>query len=118
MNEPRQTQLACFVLPVRDGRVLLARHSYRFPESWLMLGGMVEPGESLEAAARREVLEETGLDVIPEGLIAVADRGSLIMLVFSGQVVGGIESPQAAEITELRWFAPEELLDPAVFDLA
>lgn len=115
---PRQTGVGCFVLPVRDGRVLLARNSYRFPATWLMVGGMAEPGESLEAAARREALEETGLDITPEALVAVADRGSLIMFVYAGRVNGGFESRQAEEISELRWFTAEELSDPAVFDLA
>jgi 8-oxo-dGTP pyrophosphatase MutT (NUDIX family) len=53
--------VAGFVLPVRDRQVLLARHSYRFPATWLMVGGMAEPGEQLAATARREAREETGL---------------------------------------------------------
>ncbi len=79
---------------------------------------MAEPGESLDVAVRREALEETGLEVTPDALLAVADRGSLIMYVFAGAVVGGIESPQADEIAELRWFTADELNEPAVFDLA
>lgn len=73
--QPRQTGVGCFILPVRDGRVLLARHSYRSPDSWLMVGGMVEPGEGLDAAVKREAPEEAGLDITPGVLLAVADRG-------------------------------------------
>lgn len=44
-----------------SGRLLLVKPSYR--EAWLIPGGVVERDESPWAAARREVLEEIGLDV-------------------------------------------------------
>lgn len=114
---PRRTQVACFVLPVRDERVLLARHKYAHQSLWGMVGGMAEEGEALDATARREAREETGLDVSTDHLAAVADRGALTLFVFSGRVLAGVESAQAAEIAELRWFAADELTDPDVFDL-
>lgn len=44
------------------GRVLLVRHSYG-RRNWEIPGGLGEPGESAAHTARREVLEELGLDV-------------------------------------------------------
>lgn len=113
----RQLRLACFVLPVRDDRLLLARHTYAYPETWAMVGGMAESGEPAELAARREVLEETGLLVTTDALAGVVDRGDLLMLIFDGRVTGGVESVQADEVAELRWFAASELADDAVFDV-
>jgi len=82
-----------------------------------MVGGMAEPGESVDAAARREVLEETGLEVTTDRMVAIIDRGDLVVFVFEGEVLGGAERPQEGEIAELRWFTPGELLSVAAFDL-
>jgi NAD+ diphosphatase len=52
---------------LRDGphgrEVLLARHTYRDTEAWLLIGGWVDPAETLEQAAMREAREEVGLAV-------------------------------------------------------
>lgn len=113
----RETRLACFVLPLREGRVLLARHTYAYSDLWAMVGGMAEPGESVDAAARREVLEETGLEVTTDRLVALVDRGDIVIFVFEGRVLSGTELPQADEIAELRWFTQDELLSANAFDL-
>jgi ADP-ribose pyrophosphatase YjhB (NUDIX family) len=113
----RETRLACFVLPLCEGRVLLARHTYAHSDVWAMVGGMAKPAESVDAAARREGLEETGLEVTTDRLVAIIDRGDLVVFVFEGRVLGGAERPQAEEIAELRWFTPSELQSANAFDL-
>ena len=77
-----QRELTAFVLPVQEGRVLLARHSYGPPDLWAMLGGIVDHGESIEQAAVRQVREESGLDVSTERVIALADREDLLLVVY------------------------------------
>lgn len=53
-----------------DGRVLLVREDGQ----WFLPGGAREPGESLEAGARREVREETGVEVAVTGLAAISEQ--------------------------------------------
>ncbi|MBN9105936.1 MAG: NUDIX domain-containing protein [Propionibacteriaceae bacterium] len=53
----------------QDGRLVLCRHRDR--TTWETPGGHVEPGESPEAAAERELFEETG--ILARRLVAVAD---------------------------------------------
>lgn len=113
----RHCRLACFILPVRDGQVLLARHTYAHSDVWAMIGGMAEPGERVDLAARREVREETGLEVSTDRLVAVVDREDILILVYEGEVLGGQETPQAEEIAELRWFNAQELAGASAFDL-
>ncbi len=63
--------LGAAVILVRNGEVLLVRHSYR--PGWFMPGGGIRRGEPLDAAARREVREETGADVHELRLLGIYD---------------------------------------------
>jgi ADP-ribose pyrophosphatase YjhB (NUDIX family) len=58
----------------RGARVLLVRRA-RAPNvgAWSLPGGGVEPGETLVAAARREIAEETGLELGPLTYVAALD---------------------------------------------
>ena len=49
------------MLAVRGDHCLMGRQSHFAPGMWSCLAGFVEPGESLEEAARRETLEEAGI---------------------------------------------------------
>lgn len=51
------------LLIVRDGEILLVRHEKRGKSYWLLPGGGVEYGETLQQAACREAREETGFEV-------------------------------------------------------
>ena len=49
------------VLVLREGRLLMMRRTDN--HAWGIPGGAIEPGERLEDAARRETLEEAGLEI-------------------------------------------------------
>ncbi|HEY3122340.1 MAG TPA: NUDIX domain-containing protein, partial [Vicinamibacteria bacterium] len=60
---------------IREGRVLLIRRGKEpLRGRWMIPGGTVEAGETLEAALVREIEEETGLIVKPREVLTVVDR--------------------------------------------
>ena len=64
----------------------------------------------MEATALREAKEETGLDVELGGVVGIADRGSVVLVVFAGSDRGGQLRAEPGEIEEVRWFNKNELL--------
>ena len=65
MNEEKRPYIGVAVIVVRDGRVLLGkRKNAHGAGTWQFPGGHLEYGESIEACARRELFEETGLSAI------------------------------------------------------
>jgi mutator protein MutT len=76
---------------------------------WEFPGGKVEPGESDEHAARRELHEELGVDVLRAGApeLEIHDPGSPFLIVFVPVEIAG--EPTCHEHTGLTWGTPAEL---------
>jgi ADP-ribose pyrophosphatase YjhB (NUDIX family) len=109
------------VLPVDEaGRVLLVRHAGH-DDGWGTLGGTVEPGESPAAAAAREAREEISAEVELVRLLDVlggpdyevsypnGDRTAYVTAVYEARVISGSPAPGDGELSDLVWFAPDEL---------
>ncbi len=88
-----------------EGRVLLSvRADLR---GWELPGGNAEPGETEEDCLRREVREETGLEVALVRHVGDYERTGLlphVARVYLCRVVGG-EARPSAETPRLRWFS-------------
>jgi len=65
------TRVAAYAVVVDEGRMLLVHWSEGALRGWSLPGGGLEPGEHPEAAVVREVREETGYDVVVDGLTGV-----------------------------------------------
>lgn len=102
-----------------DGRILLQKR--RDNGLWGYAGGSVELDEAVDAAAKRELFEETGLVAEELELFDVFSGKSLHYIYPNGDEVSNVDivyicrrwsgtlSPQASEVAELRFFAPEEM---------
>jgi 8-oxo-dGTP diphosphatase len=97
-----------------DGAVLLVRTAYR--ARWGVPGGLLKRGEDPATGARREVMEEVGLDVelVGEPAVVVDAVPQRIDIVYRARVANGDAGPVephvgTPEIVEARWFRPDEL---------
>lgn len=96
---------------IREGKVLLARHTYGAGIGMLIIpGGYVAYGEAPQDAVRREFLEETGVVVEPEELIGVRFNDRDWYVVFRAAYVSGQERSDREENSEVVWMAPDEAL--------
>jgi 8-oxo-dGTP pyrophosphatase MutT (NUDIX family)/geranylgeranyl pyrophosphate synthase len=121
-----EARFVCAVIRDRDGRILLERRSRNvdhFAELLCTPGGAVDGGESSEEAIRREIREETGLELGPlEALPAVVRcSGTIAFFVTDrAELVPRIHEPEF--IDELAWYAidslPERLVLESVLGLA
>jgi 8-oxo-dGTP diphosphatase len=94
-----------------QGRILLLEHTYRRRLPWGLPGGWLKHAESPEAGLVREVLEETGLRVHVDALLAAEFWGmSQLDLLYRCTVVSGCY--QSSDETGLhRWLAIDQLPD-------
>lgn len=102
----------------RDGRVLLAQRAKPPVGIWALPGGHVEAGETMTAAARRELMEETGLDAEIRDLVGVYDiirhdtNGQLavhfVLACYCGLAGPGV-AEAASDAMAVAWATPDEL---------
>jgi 8-oxo-dGTP pyrophosphatase MutT (NUDIX family) len=99
----------------RDGKFLLVQERI---DQRLVLNqpaGHLDPGESLVAACRREVLEETAYRFEPTGLVGIyrwyyAPKDvTFLRFCFRGRVGERMDHPLDKEIVGVHWLSPEEL---------
>jgi 8-oxo-dGTP diphosphatase len=104
---------------LRGDQVLLVRRANPPRQGrWSLPGGVVELGETFRQAARREVLEECGIEVEPGALIDVVDniiqdeggriRYHYVLIYVLARYVGG-EAHPASDASDVRWAGDAEL---------
>jgi 8-oxo-dGTP diphosphatase len=92
-----------------DERILIVEHTYRREIPWGLPGGWLKHAESPEAGLAREVLEETGLRVSVDALLAADFWGrSQLDLVYRCSVLSGTYT-SSAETGQHRWVLASDL---------
>jgi ADP-ribose pyrophosphatase YjhB (NUDIX family) len=88
--------------------VLLLNHVLRPYSGWGIPGGFIEKSEQAEDAVRREIREETGIELSRLKLYTIRTLGTHLEILFFAMADG---EPQvgSAEIIESRWFTPSEV---------
>ena len=100
----------------QDGRVLLGRRAFD-PSAglWDLPGGFLNEGERPLDGLRRELREETGLEIEATEFVGTRIEDytgrKVLALTWVVRVVAG-EAVAADDLVELRWFAPDELPSP------
>ncbi|HEX6417011.1 MAG TPA: NUDIX domain-containing protein [Acidimicrobiales bacterium] len=110
---PSFTVGAACVIERGDGSILLVRLSYR--DKWGLPGGLLERHEEVATCARREVLEEVGLevDLVGEPAVVVDSRPQRVDVVFRARPAQGADAaavrPRSVEVLETAWFPAGDL---------
>lgn len=121
-------RVACKAVIVKDGKVLILREAATYDEGtqrgrWHMPGGRIEVGENFEAALKREVREETGLEVEIESPLYVGEWRPVIKGV-PNQIIGiffvcrtkGTEVKLSNEHDNYAWIDPKNYSDYDAMD--
>lgn len=103
----------------RDGKVLLVRRGHEPAVGrWVIPGGGVELGETVEEAVRREIREECGIEIAVGPLATVVDRIDqdesgrvryqyVIIDYFADYAAGEVEA--GSDVSEARWVDADEI---------
>jgi 8-oxo-dGTP diphosphatase len=113
---------------ISNGRALLIRRGGPPLEGqWSIPGGMLEVGETLLEGVRRELLEETGIEVRVGELVDVFERINLdgdgktryhfVVLDYLCEAMSG-ETRAGSDVTDVAWAAPMELANYSLSETA
>lgn len=96
MENNRKLSASCVV--IEDDKVLLVKHTYGAAKGkYLIPGGFSEDGEMPQITAEREVLEETGITVKANDLVAVRFTPQEVWCIFSATYINGVPTSDEGE---------------------
>ena len=110
MKHPSRIVAVGTLVQNKQGQFLLVKTEWR---GWEMPGGQIEKDEDVISALKREVVEESGIDIEIKRLMAVYSSVSeppKVILDFLSEYNGGDIQKTNSEILDAKWFSKEEAL--------
>lgn len=109
MGNNRKLSASCIVM--KDKKVLMVKHTYGAAKGkYLIPGGFSEDSEMPQATAEREVLEETGVTVKANDLIAVRFTNQEVWVIFTAAYVKGEPVSDRCENEDALFMPVDEVL--------
>lgn len=116
--------VAKVIIVNEEGRILALRRSQsdmRRPGQWDFAGGHVDESEDMATAARREALEEAGLELGGMQLVyalseMTPEHGAGTWLVFVAHINRPVDIQLSREHDDFAWMTPEDFLHEAKYD--
>ena len=108
LSQSKFTASVAAVIFNERGEVLLLDHVLRPQPGWAIPGGFMESGEQPVEAVKREICEETGLNLKNLVMFRVRTAEKHIEIIFRAEAVGTAEV-KSLEINAVGWFSPEDL---------
>jgi 8-oxo-dGTP pyrophosphatase MutT (NUDIX family) len=112
-NPTERPQVAIAIL-YRDDKFLLQLRddipTILYPGHWALFGGHIEPGETKEAAMRRELLEEIGYAPPLLSPFGRYEDDRVIRHVYHGSLTVGLDGLVLNEGADMDWVTPEEIV--------
>jgi 8-oxo-dGTP diphosphatase len=117
MGETQGFKVRVGVILPHQGKILLVRQNHR--NFWVFPGGTLEPDESLEECAIREIQEEANLEISIQEMLYVADfitpHRHAIDVFFLGQYLSGeLKMEETENLDEIGFFSLEAFKEMAV----
>ena len=111
----RNPALSVDVMVIEGSKILLVKRGQPPHQGeWALPGGFVEYGETVEAAAKREVQEETGIAIDLSAILGVYSdperdpRSHTVSVVFVGKMIGG-QLQEGDDAADARWYDINDL---------
>ncbi|MGO2335630.1 nucleotide triphosphate diphosphatase NUDT15 [Providencia sp.] len=110
------------IITNKQGQILIGKRSSKHAPYWSIFGGHVDPGESFEACAKREIKEEIGIDIntptifgISNNLQTYQQEGKhTVSICMHVEYDGGIApcNMEKDKCESIMWVLPNELPEP------
>jgi len=102
---------AVIIAIIKNGKLLMAKHSYGLKNRYALVAGFIEAGETLEQGVKREIMEEVGLKV--KNIKYFGSQPwpfpNSLMIGFTAEYDSGEINVDGKEIVDAKWFDVDEV---------